>query len=230
VFGDAGCATYAPDLPGHGLSAGLRGHIDRFDGYLDVLQKMFEIAQKDHPGVQCILFGHSMGGLIAAQFLLEHQAAFIAAVLTGAAIQLPQKPSALGTLGVRLLAAVRPRTGVSQLDASRVSRDPVVVSAYENDPLNFRGKITAGLATELYLAMRHVIDNAATIRLPILILHGGEDRITAVDGSRLLHAAISSEDRELKIYDGLYHEILNEPERQQVMADIIQWLDTRLAD
>ena len=229
-FADAGIATYALDFPGHGRSDGKRGHIRDFQEYTDALGALLSLAREAHPDIPFVLFGHSMGGLIAADFLLQHQSEFVAAVLTGAAIQSPQQPSSIVIFINRVIASVMPRLGVLRLDASGISRDPQVISDYENDPLVYRGKATAGLVTALFSAMKRVVENATSIRLPMLIMHGSVDSLTAVEGSKLLHDSISSEDKKIVIYDGLYHEILNEPERKNVMADILEWLETRIGD
>ena len=229
-FADAGIATYALDFPGHGRSDGKRGHIRDFQEYTDALGTLLSPAREAHPDIPFVLFGHSMGGLIAADFLLQHQSEFVAAVLTGAAIQSPQQPSSIVLFINRVIASVMPRLGVLRMDASGISRDPQVISDYENDPLVYRGKATAGLVTALFSAMKRVVENATSIRLPMLIMHGSVDSLTAVEGSKLLHDSISSEDKKIVIYDGLYHEILNEPERKNVMADILQWLESRIGD
>jgi alpha-beta hydrolase superfamily lysophospholipase len=225
---DAGIVTYALDHPGHGQSDGRRGHIGRFEEYTDTLGQLLSLARQAHADCPFVLLGHSMGGLIAADFLLQHQSEFVAAALTGAAIQAPQQPPRIALFVNKMIATVMPRLGVMQLDASGVSRDPQVVSDYENDPLVYRGMVTAGLVNGIFSAMNRVVANAAAIRLPMLIMHGGVDSLTAVDGSKLLHETIGSEDKKIVIYDGLYHEILNEPERLNVMDDILQWLDSRL--
>jgi alpha-beta hydrolase superfamily lysophospholipase len=229
-FADAGIATYALDLPGHGKSDGKRGHIGGFEEYTEALGQLLSLARQAHPELPFILLGHSMGGLVAADFLLQHQSEFVAAVLTGAAIQSPQQPSSIVLFVNRVIAAVMPRFGVLRMDASGISRDPQVVSDYENDPLVYRGKATAGLVTALFSAMNRVVANAESIRLPMLIMHGSVDSLTAVKGSKLLHDTISSEDKKIVIYDGLYHEILNEPERKNVMADILRWVEIRIGD
>jgi alpha-beta hydrolase superfamily lysophospholipase len=229
-FADAGIATYALDFPGHGRSDGKRGHVRDFQEYTEALGALLSLAREAHPDIPFVLFGHSMGGLIAADFLLQHQSEFVAAVLTGAAIQSPQQPSSIVIFINRVIASVMPRLGVLRLDASGISRDPQVISDYENDPLVYRGKATAGLVTALFSAMKRVVENATSIRLPMLITHGSVDSLTAVEGSELLHDSISSGDKKIVIYDGLYHEILNEPERKNVMADILQWLESRIGD
>jgi len=229
-FADAGIAIYVLDLPGHGRSDGKRGHIRDFQEYTDALGALLTLARRVHPDIPLVLFGHSMGGLIAATFLLQHQDEIDAAVLTGPAIQPPKQPSSVVLLINRVIAAIAPHLGVMQLDASGVSRDPQVVFDYENDPLVFHGKVSARLVSELFAAMDRVVANAASIRLPLLIMHGSEDTLTAVAGSKLLHEKVSSGDKQIVIYDGLYHEILNEPERKKVMADILRWLETRIGD
>jgi alpha-beta hydrolase superfamily lysophospholipase len=229
-FADAGIATYVLDFPGHGRSDGKRGHVRDFQEYTEALGALLSLAREGHPDIPFVLFGHSMGGLIAADFLLQHQSEFVAAVLTGAAIQSPQQPSGIVLFINRVIASVMPRLGVLRMDASGISRDPQVISDYENDPLVYRGKATAGLVTALFSAMKRVVENATSIRLPMLIMHGSVDSLTAVEGSKLLHDSISSEDKKIVIYDGLYHEILNEPERKNVMADILEWLETRIGD
>ncbi len=225
---DAGIATYVLDFPGHGKSDGQRGHIGRFGEYTDALGQMLSLARQAHPDRPLVLLGHSMGGLIAADFLLQHQTGFVAAVLTGAAIQSPQQPPGIVLFINKMIAAVMPRLGILRMDASGISRDPQVVSDYENDPLVYRGKATASLVTAISSAMNRVVENAASIRLPMLIMHGSVDSLTAVDGSKLLYETISSEDKKIVIYEGLYHEILNEPERRKVMEDILRWLDPHI--
>lgn len=227
-FADEGFTTWALDHPGHGQSGGQRGHVGRFEEYTDALGQLLTLARQAHPDIPFVLFGHSMGGLIAADFLLQHQDEFVAAVLSGAAIQSPQQPSRFVLFITRMIAAVMPQLGVLRMDASGISKDPQVVGNYENDALVYRGKLSAGLAIAIFSAMDRVVADAASIRLPLLILHGSIDKLTAVDGSKLLHEKVSSEDKKIVIYDGLYHEILNEPERGKVMADILQWLAPRI--
>lgn len=226
-FTSAGYAVHALDHPGHGKSAGIRGHIRRFSEFTNALQRLVAIVKDAHPGVPLILVGHSLGGLIVSAYLIEHQEDFAAAVLSGPAIKAPEPPSRFALFMMRLVSWLFPRLGVMQLDASGVSRDPVEVEKYDNDPLVFRGKVSARMAAEVFLKMDDVAANAETIRLPMLMLHGSEDSLTDVEGSRMLHGAISSQNKKIIVYDGLYHEIFNEPERIAVMTDMKDWLDSR---
>ena len=227
-FGNAGIALYAADHPGHGKSAGKRGHVNRFTEFSTVLGELHDIVKQTHPDIPLILFGHSMGGLVVADYLLRHQDQFAAAILTGAEIMPHRPPSGTLLRFVRWLARMAPRFGVRKLDSAGVSRDPLVVEKYDSDPLVHRGKISARLAAEMFTAMQRVQDRASEIELPLLIMHGGEDCMTAVQGSRFLHDRTSSPDKKLVIYDGLFHEILNEPERREVMQDILDWLEPRI--
>jgi alpha-beta hydrolase superfamily lysophospholipase len=125
------------------------------------------------------------------------------------------------------LSAIAPKTGALTLDASRISHDSAVVEKYMNDPLVNKGKLSARLLVEMFGAMGECTNRAAEINLPILIMHGGGDVMTAPAGSKLLYETISSTDKTLKIYDGLYHEIFNEPEQKDIYAELIDWLDQR---
>ena len=121
-----------------------------------------------------------------------------------------------------------PKAGLIQLDAGGVSRDPAVVEAYVNDPLVHTGKVTARLGAEFLKAMQRVTEQAERIKLPITILQGSNDKLVDPDGAQLLYSLISSEDKTIKIYDGLFHEIFNEPEHEQVLTDVEIWLEAHL--
>lgn len=219
----------ALDLTGHGKTAGTPGFIERFDDYLDSLHLFQQQLDGDFPGTPKILLGHSMGGLISSLYLLRHQRDFIACVLSGPAIEAEIQPGLWQMLLIRFLSVVRPRMGVLQLDAKAVSRDQQVVDDYVNDPLVHHGKISARKVAELFRAMQRIQENAAQITLPMLLLHGANDSLATPEGSRFLFDHISSEDKTLKIYPDLYHEIFNEPEREMVFADVVAWCDARTA-
>ncbi len=223
----AGYAVCALDLPGHGKSGGTRGHIPRFKDYLDAVLELRRQVGEWYPRLPVFLLGHSMGGLVSAVTALEHQQLFAGLILSGAAIQNPEQPPALQVMVVRLLAKLLPRLGVMQLSADAVSRDPAVVRAYTEDPLNHMGKISARQVAELFAAMQRLQAQASQLTLPLLILHGGADALTAVAGSRLLYDMAQSPDKTLTVYDGLFHEIFNEPEGREIVADVVAWMRQR---
>ncbi len=219
-----GYAVFALDHFGHGKSDGDRCHIGRFSDYTGGISLLLDRAREVCPGIPVILVGHSMGGLIASRFLIDRQADFAGCVLSGAAIQPAVDLSSIQRLVLRVFSRVLPKLRVLQLDASEVSRDPAVVERYRKDPLVFNGKVTARLAEQLFSTMTWIADKLAAIELPMLILHGSADGLVLPEGSKMLHEEISSKDKKLIIYEGLYHEIYNEPEQEDVMTDVANWL------
>jgi alpha-beta hydrolase superfamily lysophospholipase len=219
----------ALDHTGHGNSEGVPGHVASFEDYLHDLAIFHRQIAARFAGVPMILLGHSMGGLIGCNYLLRHQSEFAGAVLSGPAIKTDQEPGFVQMALLRLLALLVPRLGMLKLNAEGVSRDPDVVRDYLADPLVFHGKMSARMLRELFAGMHAVQAGAAGLTLPILILHGGADVMTSPEGSRFLHEHIGSNDKTLKIYPGLYHEIFNEPERSEVLANVMTWCESRLA-
>jgi alpha-beta hydrolase superfamily lysophospholipase len=221
-------AVTALDHPGHGRSDGRPGHVDRFSEYIQSLDQLRTMIAHEMPSVPQILLGHSMGGLIGASYLLQNQDAFIGCILSGPAIKTDVEPSALQMALIRFLSWALPQTGALQLDSRGVSRDPEEVKRYVEDPLVYNGKLSARLVAELFNEMVHVQSQASTITLPLLVLHGGEDAMASPEGSRFLVDHVRSLNKKLEIYPGLFHEIFNEPEREQVFEDILHWCEELL--
>lgn len=227
-FTRLGYAVVALDHTGHGRSQGTPGHIDSFDDYLQTLGQFHQQVTVDFPDLPLLLLGHSMGGLISSNYLLDHQSEFAGCILSGPAIKTDLEPGFLQMLLIRLLARITPQAGALQLDANGVSRDPAEVEAYVNDPLVHHGKMSARKLRELFAGMSTIQARASEITLPMLMLHGGDDAMASPEGSRFLDSNISSKDKTLKIYPGLYHEIFNEPEREQVFSDVLSWCEAHL--
>lgn len=223
-----GFAVHAVDHYGHGHSEGMPGHVERFSVYLDGLRALRDDVRGNGSELPLFLLGHSMGGLIAAAFLREDEDSFRACVLSGPALRSDAEPSALAMAVVRLISFLAPTAPLIGLDPGGVSRDPAVVAAYVKDPLVHHGKATARLVAELSSAMRATLAAAPDIKLPLLIMHGEADRLTSPAGSRAFFEAAGSADKTLRLYPGLYHEIFNEPERDQVLGDMSDWLETHL--
>lgn len=222
---ERGFAIYTLDHYGHGKSDGHAGFVERFSVYLDGVSALLEKARDKQPKVPFFLVGHSMGGLIAATYLLENQDAFKACVLSGPALKTDQAPPALLLALNRLLSKLVPTLPMIQLDASGVSRDPAVVEAYVSDPLVFHGKLSARLIAELSATMDDTLSRASEIRIPVIFMHGEEDVLTAPSGSQEMFDNVSSDDKTLKIYPGLFHEIFNEPEKETVLSEMSTWLE-----
>ena len=222
---DHGYAVAGMDHIGHGHSAGRGAHVDRFDQHLETLAVFRRQLAADFHGLSMLVLGHSMGGLIVASYLLDHPAHFAGCVLSAPLITTAITPGPVQLALVRLLSVVTPTLGVLQLDASGVSRDPEQVRRYREDPLVHHGRLSARLMTELFRYMGMIQSRAVELTLPLLVLHGGADVMTSPQGSQLLYEGAGSPDKTLKIYPQLYHEILNEPEKAEVYADILTWLD-----
>ncbi len=225
---DNGYGVYAVDHWGHGKSDGIPGFVPAFAAYTGGVEVLLEQAEADYPGLPLFLLGHSMGGLIAALHLPSHQGHYAGAILSGPAISAAKEPSRFMIWISRLLSRIAPRLGVLQLDPRGVSRDPAVVAAYIADPLVYGGKMGARLAKEMFEAMAAARAGAGAITLPMLLLHGQKDRVTAAKGSEYLNAHLGSADKTLTIYPGLYHEIFNEPEQREVLGDVTRWLEAHL--
>jgi len=224
-FVPLGYAVYGFDHPGHGKSDGTRVYVERFEDYTDTLKIYLD---RIRPGVPIFLVGHSMGGLIGAIYLLDHQKELTGAVLSGPAVKVPDRITPTIVLICKRLSAVMPRFGLLGVEAEGVCRDPAVVEAYISDPLVHRGKTTARLAAEMLKAMQVIGAQANKITLPIMIVQGGADRLVDPAGGRMLYDRASSADKEIKIYEGFYHEVFNEPERERVLRDVQRWIEAHL--
>jgi alpha-beta hydrolase superfamily lysophospholipase len=227
-FVPLGYAVFGIDHLGHGKSEGTRVYVKRFEDYTNTLKTYFDRIRRWQPGKPIFLVGHSMGGLISAVFLLDHQAALTGAVLSGAAVKVPNNITPAILVVGKILSALMPRFGLIGLDAKGVSRDPAVVQAYVSDPLVFKGKTTARLAAEMLKAMQYVSAAATRITLPIMILQGSADKLVDPAGAQMLYDLVSSADKEIRIYDGFYHEVFNEPEHDKVLRDVEIWLKSHL--
>ncbi len=223
-----GYAVYGIDHIGHGKSDGKRVYVKRFQDYTKTLKNYFDMIREWQPEKPIFLIGHSMGGLISAAYLLEHQDELSGAVLSGPGIKVPDNISQAIIFVGNMLSIIMPKAGLIQLDAEGVSRDPAVVDAYVNDPLVYTGKITARLGAELLKAMQYVTDQAPKIRLPIMIVQGSDDKLVDPSGAQLLYDLVSSKDKTIKIYNGFYHEVFNEPEHEQVLNDVKTWIEAHL--
>ncbi|HEY7776263.1 MAG TPA: lysophospholipase, partial [Kineobactrum sp.] len=197
-----GYALVAPDHVGHGRSPGHRAHAVGFNDFLEPLLQLRASIAGWYPGLPCFLAGHSLGGLIAARLLLQAQGQFAGAVLSAAALQVPEPPAPMLLWLNRVLSRLWPTLGLLQLDASQVSRDRTVVAAYEADPLVHHGKVSARLVAEMFAAMAQVNQRCAELTLPLLLLHGESDVMTAPAGSAALCAGAASTDKTLHLYPG----------------------------
>jgi acylglycerol lipase len=223
-----GHAVYAIEHRGHGRSEGPRALIDRLRNAVADLDTLVGKARDRHPDAPLFLFGHSMGGTIALSYALGHQDRLAGLILSGPLAALEASPAPQRIIA-SVLSTVAPGLGLIAIDPSLVSKDPAVVKAYVEDPLVHHGKLPARTVTELAAATRSFPNAVGAITLPTLIVYGTEDRLCPTQGSVMLGERIGSADKTVKAYEGLHHELVNEPEQDIVLDDICSWLAARVA-
>ncbi|MGB9904716.1 MAG: lysophospholipase [Desulfotomaculales bacterium] len=219
-----GFSVYRYDQRGHGKSGGERSFLPAYDLLFEDAKVVVEYARGENPGVPVFLFGHSMGALAGVGFCIKYSEMVNGAVLSGTLCadsngQLKNIPPGLDPL-------IKIPNGFAGL----LCNDPQVGKAYAEDPLVIK-EIAAGTFLELKKAVEwfNSDGNLQKITCPVLILHGGGDLIVSPEDSRHLYASVSSRDREIRIYEGLYHEILNEKTRDEIIAGICAWIEKRLS-
>lgn len=221
AFAAVGFDVLAYDQRGFGASGGERGHVDAFDEFLDDVEPL--IAERRSLGVPVILLGHSLGGLVATAHLVSERPQPDMAVLSSPALaaELP----GWQRVGAPVLGALLPKLKIpADFDGSILSRDPQVQSDYENDPLRVPSS-TARLGREILRTMASVSTSLDRVRVPTYVLHGAEDTLVPVDASQPLESLPNVTRR---VWPDLRHECLNEPERDEVIAEVVAWLDQQL--
>ncbi|AKS36171.1 hydrolase [Mycolicibacterium goodii] len=227
-FGAAGLLVYALDHRGHGRSGGKRVYLRDLSEYVEDFRTLVGIAATEHPALPRIVLGHSMGGGIVFAYGAEYPGEYSAMVLSGPAVQAQAGVSPVLVAVAKMLGKIAPGTPVENLDADAVSRDPEVVAAYKADPLVHHGKLPAGIARALIGLGQTMPQRASALTAPLLVVHGEQDRLIPVQGSRLLIERVASEDVHLKVYPELYHEVFNEPEQKLVLDDVTSWIVSHL--
>jgi alpha-beta hydrolase superfamily lysophospholipase len=221
-----GYAIHTLDHRGHGRSDGSRAFIENMDNAVADVDTLVDRAVAAQPGVPVFMLGHSMGGLISVRYALAHQDRLAGVILSATLAQLDAVPKPL-ELVARALSVIAPRAPLIAIDHGLVSRDPAVVEGYRSDPLVHHGKVPARTAVQLADAVERFPSTVGAITVPTLILYGTADALCTPAGSVMLGERIGAADKTVRAYDGLFHEILNEPERETVLDDIVGWLDTR---
>jgi len=222
-------ALFGSDHRGHGRSDGKRGHVNRFQDFIDDEYHFSqEVIRRKFPDIPYFMLGHSMGSLIALNYVEQHRGGIRGLVLSGTGSApgagVPKILLVVTSILSRLLPGIHVK---SPLPPDFISRDPAVVKAYEEDPLVYN-VITPRLAHEMNTAVTIGAHRAGTVSIPVLIQLGSQD--TAFSGQRELFDALGSKDKTFKIYEGLKHEVYNElPEdRATVLDDLLSWLDSHL--
>jgi acylglycerol lipase len=220
----AGCAVYALDLRGRGKSEGERFYVENVADYVSDVAGTIGIAKSRDPGRPIFLLGHSAGGVVSSVYTLEHQAELTGFICESFAFQVPAPGFALSA--IKALSHIAPRLPVLKLKNEDFSRDPAAVEALNNDPLIAHEVQPAITVAALVRADERLREEFPRITLPILIMHGTDDRATVCHGSQFFYDTAGSADKTLKLYEGHYHDLLNDVGKEGVIADITAWIGT----
>ena len=230
ALNDAGYALFGFDLRGHGQTGGPRGHIPSLDVALQDIHQFVEFQKKNFPDIPIFLYGHSLGGLFALAYMIQYTDGVKGVTVTGVALRSPLLDQKVKVAIVRVLGSLFSSMIIpTGLDPSTISRDPAVVQKYVNDPL-VHGKSSLGLGKATLDAVNLCFTRAKDFSLPLLVMHGKRDTLVYPSGSEDFAklAGETNKDVTLKLWDGLYHEIHNEPEQEEVFKVMIKWLGKHL--
>jgi len=225
-FVRGGFAVYALDLRGRGKSEGERFYVENVADYVSDVADVVRIAKPRDPGVPVFLLGHSAGGVVSSVYALENQAELVGFICESFAFQVPAPGFALAA--IKGLSHVAPRLPVLKLKNEDFSRDPKAVEALNSDPLTAHEVQPAITVAALVRADERLREEFPLITLPVLILHGTDDKATVCHGSEFFYETVGSVDKTLKLYEGHYHDLLNDIGKEGVMTDIKAWIDKHL--
>ena len=222
----AGYAVYALDLRGRGKSDGERYFVEKFTDYLADVHLMITTARSREPGLAVFLLGHSAGGVISSCYALEHQSELAGLICESFAFQVPAPDFALAV--IKGVSHIAPHAHVLKLPIPGFSRDPKVTLALENDPLIAHEVQPTLTVAEMVRADERLKKEFPNFRLPVLIIHGTSDTVTKPRGSQMFYDNAGSRDKTLKLYEGYYHDPLNDIGKDVVMNDIRGWISERI--
>jgi alpha-beta hydrolase superfamily lysophospholipase len=221
-----GIVTYAVDLRGRGKSDGERYYLDSFADYVGDVDGLAAVARAENPGLKTFLFGHSAGGVVACAYTYEHQRELAGLICASFAFQVPAPDFAVAAL--KGLSHLAPHAHVLMLPNKAFSRDPKAVAAMDNDPLIAHETQPTKTVAELAREDDRLKRQFPEFTLPLLIMHGTDDKATKPSGSQLFFDTAGATDKTLKLYDGHFHDLLNDLGKQEVFDDIQGWVDAHL--
>ncbi len=221
-------ACFALDHRGHGQSGGKRGHVLRFEEFECDLETLRRQAEDRFPDMSVFLIGHSMGGLICASYAITKGQGLAGLVLSSAALRVDVDEPAIKLAMGRLFSKILPSVTMSNgLEPEFISHDPEVVEKYKNDPL-VHDRVSARWFTEFQAAIARAHDMAHQISTPVLVMQSADDKLVNPSGAREFYDRLTAEDSALQYWDGFYHEMFNEVERQKPISFMIEWMEKRL--
>lgn len=222
-----GVAFYSFDLRGHGYSEGVRDHISSLDVAVEDLSILVARVRDRQPGAPLFLVGQGFGASLAALYDLRAKPK-----LAGLVLAAPWLRGEVGRgerFGLRLAAIFGSKTHKLELNLDDWSSDPKVVAALKADPLIYDGEVTAGTARELVRLSDEVKSAGAAISTPVLVLFGSGDRVSNVEVGKALEASFASTDKKLQVYEGAAHDVFHEPNRREVIGDVLNWVGNHAA-
>jgi acylglycerol lipase len=225
-FTKNGLAVYALDLRGRGRSEGERFYVEKIEDFTDDVETLVKTAKSENPGLPVFMLGHSAGGVTACVYALDHQSEIDGLICESFAYELPVPDIALTFL--KGLSYITPHTHVFSLNNKDFSRDPKVVEEMNNDILIKGESQPAQTAKVMINASARLKEEFPSIKIPVMILHGTEDKATKPSGSRHFFDAAGSADKTMKLYEGHFHDLLNDTDKEVVMKDIQNWIDERV--
>lgn len=225
-FAAHGFAVYALDLRGRGKSEGERFYVEQLSDYLGDVDKLVNTARSENPGLPVYVLGHSAGGVIATSYVFEHQSEIAGLVCESFAydVGLPH----LVQLAIEGVAKLAPHLHLFSLKNEDFSRDTAAVDRMNNDPLIRKESQPAETGRVLLLAADALTKHFPQFTVPVLIVHGTADKATRPAGSQYFYDHAGSTDKTLKLYEGHFHDLLNDVGREDVMVDIQNWLNERV--
>lgn len=223
-----GYSLFSLDHTGHGRSGGTPGHIDNFSDLLDPAVRMLAEIRDKNPHVPTFLFGHSLGGLLAVRLCQIKHPEPAGVILSNPSLNVPDGVSPLTIMAGRLLSRFLPKLPLSRLDPGMLSRDPEVVSGYQNDPLVYQGAFSSKLAATLLDQIDLAFEEMEQFTPPLLTLIGEQDRISFPADTRRFHEGCGSIEKTIITYPLDLHELINEPDHHSVLQDIAAWMDDRV--
>lgn len=230
VMTEAGYVLAGFDLRGHGKSGGARGHASSLEAFMQDIRQFVQLMKQRYPDLPQFLYGHSLGGLLSLAYAIQYGAGFKGVMVTSAGLRSALQEQKAKVAMVRLLGSILPAmTMPSGLDPATISRDPDVVQAYINDPL-VHYSTSLGFGKAALNAIDLCFARAGQFPAPLLIMHGKADKLTYPSGSEEFAKLVDAAgcDVTLKLWDDLYHELHNEPEKMEVFKFMVEWLDKHL--
>ena len=225
-FNNAGYAVVSFDLRGHGRSGGQRGDTPSFDHFADDISILLEKTKEMYPAIPAFIYGHSLGGMLVLFYLIQRQPDLKGAVVTSPGLRTMIDQQKAKVAAVKILGSLLPRVSIPNgLELEGLARDERVIEDYKNDPL-VHDRVSLRMGKGMIETIEFIFKNAAMIKIPLLLLHGGDDRICYASGSEEL-ASLMDDNCSLKLFKECYHELHNEPEKEDVFNFLIEWLNSQ---